>query len=198
MFFILFSASPNRNLLIDPELVAYAYATHNYRSMNTMEQLQLNILRLEVDRIRYGIRRVIMLTRSVNLDQESISENITCAVCFEAFTPLTNTVAATCGHVYCRRCYNTIKARSNLCGVCRQPFGSSNLIYRLYLRFNFNSKVICRLCMCEINKDMIVKMYRCGDVFCERCFNGMSTRCLSCRGELGGVNRPIQLIFSFH
>lgn len=154
-----------------------------------------------MDRIRIGMRRLQMLTRSDDMEQANLtsaSENAACAICFEVFAPATITVAPFCGHVYCRNCFNTVKSRNNRCGVCTQNFGSAAMLYRLYLRFNYQSKLVCRFCMREINKDMTVKALRCGDVFCERCFDGMSDRCFGCQAELGGRNRIIRIHFSFH
>lgn len=200
-FLVLFLAAQHRGLLIDPELVAYAYASHDYRVMTHTEQLQLNVLRMEVERIRIGMKRMTMLTRSTENVEVQLPQNrrrnAACAICFEEFSPLIITFAPFCGHVYCRSCFNACKRLNNRCGVCTMSFRTSNH-YRIYLRFNYQARPVCRTCMIEITNDTPVRALRCGDVYCERCFLAMTDKCFACQGELGGSNRAIHLHISFH
>lgn len=52
------------SLLIDPELIAYAPVNYNYNTLHHIEQVRLNIIRLEVLRIRTELQTQALVDRN--------------------------------------------------------------------------------------------------------------------------------------
>lgn len=174
--------------------------------MTPADQVRLNILRLEVDRIRIEMRHQQMLlfatpNRVGNNTpvrvQPQPQPKASCCICFETFTSGTITIASFCGHVYCRTCYSACKRLNNRCGVCTQNF-KPNHHYRLYFIFNNNQTIVCTKCAGEITTATRLRATRCGCVFCEQCFGELSIHCIRCRNELGGSNRVLSLILTYN
>lgn len=209
---IYISDENGRGLLIDPDIVGYAYSVHEYRFMSPEDQIRLNTIRLEIDRIRIGMRRLNMLMHarsgffeSPTTDEntqsaanQTASEIISCSICFERFTTTTITIAPFCGHIYCRNCYNSCKSTQNRCGVCTQNFRSAANYFRLYFRFNFQNKIVCRQCMIEFNKESEVRASRCGCVFCLSCYEIMGSVCYGCNAEYARAHKVINIHLSFN
>lgn len=227
--------------------------------MSTRDQTRLNIIRLEVDRVRIGMRRLSLLahnnqnqsintTNSFNIDGSNIIDNnnnnnvvfantqprfretiqqstmqqpsilqqalqqpmlhqdrriikrASCAICFEIFAHSTAAIAAFCGHVYCRRCFNLCRTINKKCGVCTRTLAPIQNQYRLHFNFDNEQNIVCgnSLCRLAIGAEAEIKALRCGCVFCAQCYNAMTGNCIKCRAELGGSNRMISLILSYH
>lgn len=182
-------------------MVSYAQASYSYATFSHNDQTRLNLIRLEVHRIQIGVRRQILAIRSNNIDRMRPDSRASCLICHEPFLPSTEILTSFCGHVYCRSCYVRTLNSTGRCGLCAQQLSTSGLNYRLYFRYNIDYKVICRQCVSPFTHDTTVVAFRCGDVFCELCFNMMTTKCLGCFDDLeevGGFLRTYTLHLAFH
>lgn len=65
----MFTVNGDGGLLIDPELIAYASVQYDYNNLDPSDQVRLNILRLEILRIRIEVQ-----SKTFNLQTQS--ENI--------------------------------------------------------------------------------------------------------------------------
>lgn len=212
MCYFFSSASESTNLFIDPELVGYAYAIHDYRQMDPKDQVRLNIIRLEVDRIRIGMRRLSLIVTMSEQNNNNNNTNddielhpvqpvhfpkLSCAICFDIINAITHVIGVFCGHVYCSRYFNLCKSLNRRCGVCTRPLGDH---YRLRLKFNEQEKCVCAFphCQTEFDPQVNCKAIRCGCVYCECCFSQMTDRCIRCNTELGRSNKIVNLVLSYN
>lgn len=102
----------DRGLLVDPDIIGYAYANHPYMWMTISDQIRLNALRLEVHRIKRAIER--------GDDQPDRQQLPVCPVCFDDLTA-ENVEAYTpeCGHMHCWECVYQIDNNGNgHCSIC--------------------------------------------------------------------------------
>lgn len=178
----------DRNLIINPELVAYAMQRHNYAEMAPLDQVRLNIIRLEIDRIRIEMRRGLL---QYGNDDRTLTRP-RCPVCLEEFNPHIQAMAAICGHVYCYTCQHQIILRGSphYCAVCRSRMIS---LERIFMRFAFNSQIACRRCSLIMTTDTVTYRFRCGDVYCRECtyllLNQPESTCYGCHAIISGSNR---------
>lgn len=159
----------DRDLIIDPDIVGYALRSHNYDEMSPMDQVRLNIIRLEIDRIRVEVQRHLLR----NLNDIDRSSRPRCPICLDYMTPYTQATVANCGHMFCFPCIRETHTQSGpacRCPVCRLLIiDLMSSTYRVYLRFNFDMQIVCRRCTRLLTVDVHTFRMRCGDVYCREC-----------------------------
>lgn len=186
-------------MFIDPELVSYAYRMHDYVCLSNADQIRLNILRLEVDRIRIELRRSMTVQGYTDMHPELPRPR--CSICLETFNSTIVTVAALCGHVYCCTCYDRLSEEAaNACALCRE--GLQRTALRLFFRFDALGLVVCKRCGVVFNYDSLIATLVCGCVYCNDCIEFQSARpqdgCFGCATVLDERNRPFRLHLSFN
>lgn len=127
-----------RSNAIDPGLVTYAHATHNYRALDMADRYRLNALRSEVSRIELNHaqwRRTFHMRGT----PEPNDGEAKCPICFEELRLRTSVALIPCGHVYCNVCIDGYMAGQPYnapitCPTCRERLRRGRVL-RLYVSY---------------------------------------------------------------
>lgn len=119
-----------RGLVINPQIVGWAYGSHPYMVMASEDRSRLNRIRIEIERIQ----------NEIEFGPVRHNEYAICVVCFDDIRNISKTFSLlVCGHVHCQPCIDNIIAVNrerrvqalregyaevimNACGFCRREF----------------------------------------------------------------------------
>lgn len=111
----------DRGLLVDPDIIGYAYANHPYMWMTISDQIRLNSLCLEIHRIKRAIERGE--DQPNRCFDDLTDENV------EAYTP-------EYGHMYCWECIYRIDNNGNShCSICGRRTLRRDHVRRCYFQY---------------------------------------------------------------
>lgn len=182
-------------MVIHPDIVAYASRNHDYGTLIPEDQVRLNIIRLEIDRIRIEVQR-----RSLMYDGPPLNHRARCPICWNHFDPTVYIVSSACGHVLCNPCFVRQVEYSSTCSLCRLIVRGRDTT-QLFMRFNYRTAIICRRCTNELDPESNVYQTTCGDVFCQNCtdrmMNAVNGGCYGCGMYLSARHLATRIYISY-
>lgn len=119
-----------RGLIINPQIVGWAYGSHPYMVMAPEDRSRLNRIRIEIERIQ----------NEIEFGPVRHNEYAICVVCYDDIRNISKTFSLLiCGHVHCQPCIDNIivvnrerRVQSlregyaeviiDACGFCRREF----------------------------------------------------------------------------
>lgn len=175
--------------------MVYANRAHDYAALMPEDQVRLNIIRLEIDRIRIEIQR-----RGLAYNEPRRLRQASCPICLNHFDHTAGSVTASCGHVFCNPCFaRQLQEFHRRCSLCRGLLRDIETV-QLFFRYNYRGSIICRRCAVELDEDNPIFKTTCGEVFCQVCTNAMTRNgniCFGCGLYLNEAHNTSRVYISY-
>lgn len=125
-----------KDLMIEPELVAYALKTHDYYAMPSADRVKLTRIRNEVESVQNAISKGIFLQ---GRNPDGAIEAPLCPICYNNLHERNPTSLIGCGHVYCGTCVTKILRKHATtstkpkCPKCQTTFEPTQDLHHIHL-----------------------------------------------------------------